>query len=218
MIHCHVPPEPSVRARAWKTERHDRPKRSACDASISFHSIGRCIRVEERQRQRTTYTATVHGGVTAYTRIRHSTPACCLRTKLCSDASVPPPLRQQLRRYVLEHASPDLSPTYASHIAQSESIQGSFTRRSNYRLGREGNYANRLKSFRMFSLEDSCIVADMKLLCDVMNSIVVCPKLTARMVCGRAEFERGTRAPWTLAPRKQITLNIQFYIGSCAHT
>ncbi|GBP55786.1 hypothetical protein EVAR_50202_1 [Eumeta japonica] len=43
MIHCRVPPEPSVRARA-------RNERSL------FHSIGRCVRVEERQRPHTTYT------------------------------------------------------------------------------------------------------------------------------------------------------------------
>ncbi|GBP27370.1 hypothetical protein EVAR_18847_1 [Eumeta japonica] len=37
MTHCRVPPEPSVRARA----RNER---------CLFHSIGRCVRVEERQR------------------------------------------------------------------------------------------------------------------------------------------------------------------------
>ncbi|GBP94085.1 hypothetical protein EVAR_103252_1 [Eumeta japonica] len=38
MTHCHVPPEPSVRARARnkQAEKHDRSKRSVCDASISF--------------------------------------------------------------------------------------------------------------------------------------------------------------------------------------
>ncbi|GBP75245.1 hypothetical protein EVAR_45444_1 [Eumeta japonica] len=45
MTHCRVPPEPSVRARA-------RNERSL------FHSIGRCDRVEERQRPHATYTAT----------------------------------------------------------------------------------------------------------------------------------------------------------------
>ncbi|GBP48426.1 hypothetical protein EVAR_32827_1 [Eumeta japonica] len=37
MTHCHVLPEPSARARARneRIERHDWPKRSACDASIS---------------------------------------------------------------------------------------------------------------------------------------------------------------------------------------
>ncbi|GBP62020.1 hypothetical protein EVAR_46049_1 [Eumeta japonica] len=43
MTHCRVPPEPSVRARA-------RNERSL------FHSIDRCVRVEERQRPHTTYT------------------------------------------------------------------------------------------------------------------------------------------------------------------
>ncbi|GBP83587.1 Transmembrane protein 181 [Eumeta japonica] len=43
MTHCRVPPEPSARARA-------RNKRSL------FHSIGRCVRVEERQQPNTTYT------------------------------------------------------------------------------------------------------------------------------------------------------------------
>ncbi|GBP19672.1 hypothetical protein EVAR_75644_1 [Eumeta japonica] len=43
MTHCHVPPEPSVRAKA-------RNKRSL------FYSIGRCVRVEERQQPHTTYT------------------------------------------------------------------------------------------------------------------------------------------------------------------
>ncbi|GBP74158.1 hypothetical protein EVAR_53348_1 [Eumeta japonica] len=43
MTHCPVPPEPSVRARA-------RNERSL------FHSIGRCVRVEERQRPHTTCT------------------------------------------------------------------------------------------------------------------------------------------------------------------
>ncbi|GBP47076.1 hypothetical protein EVAR_29679_1 [Eumeta japonica] len=43
MTHCHVPPEPSVRARA----RNER---------FLFHPIGRCVRVEERQRPHTTYT------------------------------------------------------------------------------------------------------------------------------------------------------------------
>ncbi|GBP65531.1 hypothetical protein EVAR_98152_1 [Eumeta japonica] len=45
MTHCRVPPEPSVRAR----ERNERSL---------FHSIGRCVRVEERQRPHTTYTVT----------------------------------------------------------------------------------------------------------------------------------------------------------------
>ncbi|GBP08397.1 hypothetical protein EVAR_77104_1 [Eumeta japonica] len=43
MTHCRVPLVPSVRARA-------RNKRSL------FHSIGRCVRVEEKQRPHTTYT------------------------------------------------------------------------------------------------------------------------------------------------------------------
>ncbi|GBP51664.1 hypothetical protein EVAR_48287_1 [Eumeta japonica] len=43
MTHCRVPPEPSVRARAR-------------NESSLFHSIGRCVRVEERQRPHTTYT------------------------------------------------------------------------------------------------------------------------------------------------------------------
>ncbi|GBP37527.1 hypothetical protein EVAR_28779_1 [Eumeta japonica] len=43
MTHCRVPPEPSVRARA-------RNERSL------FHSIGQCVRIEERQRPHTTYT------------------------------------------------------------------------------------------------------------------------------------------------------------------
>ncbi|GBP70394.1 hypothetical protein EVAR_45661_1 [Eumeta japonica] len=42
MTHCRVPPEPSVQARA----RNERPL---------FHSMGRCVRVEERQRLHTTY-------------------------------------------------------------------------------------------------------------------------------------------------------------------
>ncbi|GBP41488.1 hypothetical protein EVAR_24406_1 [Eumeta japonica] len=45
MSHCRVPPEPSVRARAWN------------ERSL-FHSIGRCVRVEERQRPHTPYTST----------------------------------------------------------------------------------------------------------------------------------------------------------------
>ncbi|GBP63686.1 hypothetical protein EVAR_82046_1 [Eumeta japonica] len=44
MTHCRVPPEPSARARAL----NERPL---------FHSIGRCVRVEERQRPHTTYTS-----------------------------------------------------------------------------------------------------------------------------------------------------------------
>ncbi|GBP55386.1 hypothetical protein EVAR_45708_1 [Eumeta japonica] len=43
MTHCRVPSEPSVPVRA-------RNKRSL------FHSIGRCVREEERQRPHTTYT------------------------------------------------------------------------------------------------------------------------------------------------------------------
>ncbi|GBP16858.1 hypothetical protein EVAR_13238_1 [Eumeta japonica] len=43
MTHCRVPPEPSVRARP----RNERPL---------FHSIGRFVRVEERQQPHTTYT------------------------------------------------------------------------------------------------------------------------------------------------------------------
>ncbi|GBP17807.1 Probable protein phosphatase 2C T23F11.1 [Eumeta japonica] len=43
MSHCRIPPEPSVRART-------RNERSL------FNSIGRCVRVEERQRPHTTYT------------------------------------------------------------------------------------------------------------------------------------------------------------------
>ncbi|GBP15950.1 hypothetical protein EVAR_12534_1 [Eumeta japonica] len=37
MTHCRVSPEPSVRGRTRnkQRERHDRPKRSACDASVS---------------------------------------------------------------------------------------------------------------------------------------------------------------------------------------
>ncbi|GBO98345.1 hypothetical protein EVAR_24_1 [Eumeta japonica] len=48
MTHCRVPPEPSVRVRA-QNERS------------LFHSISRCVLVEERQRPHTTYTqARVH--------------------------------------------------------------------------------------------------------------------------------------------------------------
>ncbi|GBP90869.1 Sphingomyelin phosphodiesterase 4 [Eumeta japonica] len=43
MTHCRAPPEPSERAMA----RNER---------FLFHSIGRCVRVEERQRPHTTYT------------------------------------------------------------------------------------------------------------------------------------------------------------------
>ncbi|GBP67742.1 hypothetical protein EVAR_40513_1 [Eumeta japonica] len=43
MTHCRVPPEPSVRARA-RNERY------------LFHSIGRCVQEEERQRPHTTHT------------------------------------------------------------------------------------------------------------------------------------------------------------------
>ncbi|GBP35922.1 Protein pellino [Eumeta japonica] len=43
MTHCRVPLEPSVRARVRN------------ELSL-FHSIGRCVRVEERQRPHTTYT------------------------------------------------------------------------------------------------------------------------------------------------------------------
>ncbi|GBP35042.1 hypothetical protein EVAR_75245_1 [Eumeta japonica] len=48
MTHCRVPPEPSVRARA-------QIERSLC------HSVDRCVRVEERQRPHTTYTAEAAG-------------------------------------------------------------------------------------------------------------------------------------------------------------
>ncbi|GBP26525.1 hypothetical protein EVAR_86027_1 [Eumeta japonica] len=52
MTHCRVPPELSVRARA----RNER---------FLFDSIGRCVRVEERQRPHTTYTLDEHSAVEA---------------------------------------------------------------------------------------------------------------------------------------------------------
>ncbi|GBP69739.1 hypothetical protein EVAR_48766_1 [Eumeta japonica] len=44
---CRVPPEPSVRVKS----RNER---------FLFHSIGRCVRVEERQRPHTTYTLDIY--------------------------------------------------------------------------------------------------------------------------------------------------------------
>ncbi|GBP94548.1 hypothetical protein EVAR_64141_1 [Eumeta japonica] len=58
---------------------------------------------------------------------------------------------------------------------------------------REGNYANRHKFFRKFSLEDRRTVVDMQLLYDVMNAKVKCPKLTARigLRVGRVETRQA---------------------------
>lgn len=85
-------------------------------------------------------------------------------------------------RSIMEYASPIWSPSYVTHIAQLESVQRCFIRRLNNRFGARGlDYAERLSFFNILSLENRRLIADMKLLHDIVNAALDCPGLIERI-------------------------------------
>ena len=84
-------------------------------------------------------------------------------------------------RSITEYASPIWSPSYATHRSRIESVQRCFTRRLSYRLREHQNYEDRLITFRMHSLEDRRLIADLKLLFDIVNAALDCSALVERI-------------------------------------
>ncbi|GBP21282.1 hypothetical protein EVAR_11677_1 [Eumeta japonica] len=108
MTHCRVPPGPSVRARAWNERSF-------------FHSMGRCVRVEERQRPHTTYTrfgafgAVSRGCRAADNSRKNSSSQNLVRIKERCDHEGPPPTLIQ-RGLISDEKTPGLEAMNKSSV------------------------------------------------------------------------------------------------------